>query len=134
MDVISSKSNKTTYTQFINQTRKTHVYHQEFSADLDMAGIQLTDFAVRLLRSELLRYERQRSSLRVEDWGGNNYSVHNSVYNKEYHIVLEAGGGCDCTFSSAFAIACRHVVAIRYYLGQRTGNVVYFHENDYHPR
>ena len=116
MDVIDTKSNKTTYTKFENEYRRTHVNHPEFADFFDIAGDQLTDFAVRLLGCELLRYDKQRGSLQVVEWGGNNYSVHNKLYSKEYHVILESAGRCDCTFNCAFEMGCCHVIAVKKHL------------------
>ncbi len=68
------------------------------------------------MRAEVLRFERQRDSFFVEDWGTGNYDVVNQQFNISYQVILERDGDCDCTFASSYAMACRHVLAVRAHL------------------
>lgn len=89
---------------------------------------------MRLVRAEMTRYMRQKDDFVIEDWGSNLYNVQNKAYGTTCQVILDKETGCDCTFNSSFAIACRPIFAVRFSLTDSMTDDSIFIQQDYHRR
>lgn len=75
----------------------------------------MTNFAARLV-TKMTRYMRRKSDFVIEDWGYNLFNIRNKAYEATYQVILDTETGCNCTFTSLFAIACWQIFAVRFLL------------------
>lgn len=89
----------------------------DFQEDFSKLGAELNDFALRALKMQTELHHK--SNYTVDPWQDESYVVENSKTERQFHVrQLDSIFSCSCLFHGSYGLPCRHIFAVRKFLGR----------------
>ena len=114
------------YSEYLNTEKTPYANHPVYGAVLSDYGKLLTKKALKLICFQLIEYDAEKASYRIQNLDHNSYVVKNCKTENTHTLQMEPVSKeeqnvtgcqemfvCSCFFNSAFGLLCQHILHVR---------------------